>query len=79
MADGRIRVSVFEGSFAGLEGVGSPCQSASICKTWDCSLKVLSGRLSSPTPDYPFPSFGQSKIVLRLVLTDLVRSAEGIG
>ena len=79
MADGRICVSVLEGSFTGLEVLVSPCRSASTCKTWDCSLEVLSGQLSSPTPDSPFPSFSQSKTVLRLVLTDLVRSTEGVG
>ena len=41
----------------------STCQSVSTCKTWDCSLKVLSGQLSSPIPDCSFPSFGQSMIV----------------
>ena len=33
MADRRIRVSVLEGSFADLQGLVSPCQSASTCNT----------------------------------------------
>ena len=57
----------------------SPCQSVSTCKTWDCSLKVLSGRLSSSIPDSLSPSFGHSKIVLQSVQICLVRSEESIG
>ena len=60
-------------------GLVSPCQSVSTCKTWDCSLKVLSGWLSSPIPDSLYPSSGQSKIVLWSVRICLVRSEESIG
>ena len=28
----------------------SPCKSASTCKTWNCNLKVISGRLSEQKP-----------------------------
>ena len=54
MADGKICVSRLEGSFTSL---------VSTCKTWDCSLKVLSGRLSSSIPDSPSPYFGRSKTI----------------
>jgi len=79
MADGRIRVSVLEGSFTGLQWVGIPLPAVYTCKTWDCSLKVLSGWLSSPIPDSLYPSSGQSKIVLRSVRIYLVRSEESVG
>ena len=69
MADGRIRVTVLEGSFAGFKGVGIPLpvcihlQDLGLHAVWRCSVWTAK----------------QSKTVLRLVLTDLVRSTEGVG
>ena len=69
---------VLEGSFAGLQGLAIPCQSAYTCKSWDYSLKVLNGRLSSQIPDSPSPSFGWSKIVQCSVLIYLIRRAKNV-
>ena len=75
MADGRIRVSVLEGSFTDLKGVGIPLP---VCiHLQDSGLQFGGAQWTAKQSNTEFSIFFFWP-VQRLVLTDLVRSAEGI-